>query len=126
MSAEHGEPISTWELRVIGVDDSQEPAMASVLSVANGAIAVRGWLEEDALTAGPGTFFAGTFDAGDERKRDPPPAMVAAPSWFAMAWTLDGEPLSRVSVERVLDMKRGIVERRSLLLSPSGRRVTLV
>jgi len=114
-----------WRLRLDGGEAAEGRAAASLLTVGNGRLGVRG--------AGA-AFLAGLFDpvlthsAPPETPRDSP-ALVPLPDLFAFRFSLDGEALDTgetLEANRELDLRRGLLiwHRRQRL--PSGRTVRLV
>lgn len=105
-----------WALRDIGLHETN-------LALGNGYVGSRAVLEEMPAGSTPGTFFAGVFDAIGCQV----PELVNAPNPFDFRIALPGEKLGNAAMdvlehERVLDMRRGLLLRRTVFSDRRRRR----
>lgn len=98
----------------------------TLLTVGNGHIGTRGTLEEGRRGELSGTYLAGVYDGHDAAVID----LVNAPDWLAFAVTvagvrLDTQTCTVVAHERALDLRHGILWRRTVFEDSAGRRTSL-
>jgi alpha,alpha-trehalose phosphorylase len=124
-----------WRLRVIGLSDTSIAQVESLFALSNGHIGVRGNLDEGDPAGLPGTYLNSFYEIR------PLPYAEAGYGYPESGQTIlnvtngklirlhvDDEPFdlrygSVESHERVLDMRRGVLERDTVWVSPSGVRV---
>ena len=124
-------PESGWLLPIAGFDPERENETEALLSIGNGFAGTRGSLEFGSIASRAAMFLAGVFDPirdTPEAPQDPSgiPALAVAPNWAALALSLDGEQLDLQSgevleLQRVLDLKQGLLVSRWRHRLPSGR-----
>jgi len=110
-------PQSRWLVRETGWQPDRQNHFATILALSNGTIGSRSILEEAPQHATPGTFLAGVFDAAGSIVDD----IVNLPNFFELRLFVDAQRLSpdglRVAAhDRVLDMRRGVLARRTVFL----------
>lgn len=140
----HHDPATAWEgswrVRFEGAQAVADRAVASVLTVGNGRLGVRGAVpllhgRRGEAGEGDAAFLAGLFDPVLSRSEPPEtphesPALVPLPDPFAVRVSLDGEELSpdegeTLECRRDLDLRRGLLICRRRQRLPSGRTVSL-
>ncbi|OIO37869.1 MAG: hypothetical protein AUJ75_03530 [Candidatus Omnitrophica bacterium CG1_02_49_10] len=97
-----------WNKNLQGVRESQ-------FTLGNGYIGSRGVLEEIPYDAYPGTYIAGLFDSSGAQV----PELVNLPNPIDFKISVEGEKLGLVAMDvlkhnRVLDMKKGLLARRTV------------
>ncbi|WP_151526930.1 glycoside hydrolase family 65 protein [Serinicoccus kebangsaanensis] len=115
------EPDPTWEVVEETFDEEHAATMATLLCVGNGRVMTRGTLEEGHVGDLPGTFVAGLYDAHDVAVTN----LVNAPDVFDVRVTVDGTRLGMQSCEvveheRRLDLRTGVLHRRTVLRDAGG------
>ncbi|MGH4020610.1 MAG: glycoside hydrolase family 65 protein, partial [Pseudonocardiaceae bacterium] len=133
----NGYQIAPWELRWRGLDLEALQRTESTFALSNGHIGLRGTLEEGEPRGLPGTYLNGFYE------QRPLPYAEAGYGFPESGQTVvnvtDGkiirllvgdEPLdvrygSAPEHERVLDFRSGTLRRRTLWVSPTGRRVLI-
>lgn len=113
-----------WTVTESKWDPARANYFETVFTVGNGRLGTRGSLEEGHLGAVSGTFLAGVYDAHDSPVID----LVNAPDWlntvvYADSERLDVDSLDVVDHERVLDLKTGVLQRRTVFALGDGARV---
>lgn len=116
-------PGGTWLIREVGWEPKRQDHFATVLALGNGTIGSRSVLEESPAAATPGAFLAGVFDAAGSVVDD----LVNLPDPFELRVFVNGQRLTvdalRVLAhERTLDMRRGLLNRRTVFLGGRGGR----
>lgn len=113
-----------WHLQEDEVDAEREGIRETLYTLGNGFLATRGartYVAADATTHYPGTYVAGTYNRTATTIGDQPverEAIVNAPNWLPLRFSVDGGPLTGDGVASVtssrvrLDMRRGLLERR--------------
>jgi len=106
-----------WLVREDGWQPDRQNHFATILALGNGTIGTRSVLEEAPQAAVPGTFLAGVFDAAGSIVDD----IVNLPNFFELRLFVNGQRLTpdalRVAAhERVLDMRRAVLVRRTVFL----------
>ncbi|MGH4014852.1 MAG: glycoside hydrolase family 65 protein [Pseudonocardiaceae bacterium] len=135
--AEPGYEVSPWELRWRGLDLDALRRTESTFALSNGHIGLRGTLEEGEPRVLPGTYLNGFYE------QRPLPHAETAYGYPEASETIvnvtDGkiirllvadEPLdlrygSAPEHERVLNFRSGTLRRRTVWVSPAGRRVRI-
>ncbi|MEO9138280.1 MAG: glycosyl hydrolase family 65 protein [Jatrophihabitans sp.] len=130
-------PVDPWRLQEVGLDLDRLAASESLFALSNGHIGVRGNLDEGDPNGLPGTYLNSFFEAR------PLPYAEAGYGYPESGQTVlnvtngklirllvDDEPLDLrygcvESHERVLDLRRGVLERDLVWSSPSGKRIRL-
>lgn len=112
-----------WLVTESGFDPERAGYHETVFTVGNGRMGTRGSLEEGHRGALPGTFLSGVYDAHDSPVID----LVNAPDWLAFAVRVDGVRLDVQSCavlehERALDLRQGVLHRRTVFEDRAGRR----
>ena len=136
-AAEPGGPfhVEPWHLRTARLDPSDLAATESLFALSNGHVGLRGSLEEGEPHVGSGTYVAGFYE---ERPLPHAEAGYGFPeSGQTLVDVTDGK-LIRLHVgdspldvryghvqshERVLDLRAGVLERRTDWTAPNGSRV---
>ncbi|HET8581987.1 MAG TPA: glycosyl hydrolase family 65 protein [Jatrophihabitans sp.] len=126
-----------WRLREVGLDQHTLAQSESVFALSNGHIGVRGNLDEGDPNGLPGTYLNSFYESR------PLPYAEAGYGYPESGQTVlnvtngkiirllvDDQPLDLrygtiESHERVLDLRRGVLERDTLWRSPSGTRIRL-
>lgn len=121
----HLEPLSPepWLIRESGWDPSRQGFFETALALGSGLIGARAALEEKPEGAVPGTYFAGVFDGAGSLV----PELVNAPDPFRFKLLRGGEKIGAGSMdileyERVLDMRKAVLFRRTVFRSALGPR----
>ncbi|MFC8920966.1 glycoside hydrolase family 65 protein [Cellulosimicrobium sp. NPDC057127] len=125
-----------WSVREADLD--LEPgAVASVLSLANGFVGVRGVLDEVGPGEEPATLVAPVFEEYDQTYAEGGYAypeveerLVPVVDAWRLGWSVDGEPVDvRAGTvhehRRELDLRHGVLDRELRWTAPSGATVTL-
>lgn len=112
------------------VEDGWDPRRANVwetqFTVGNGYLGTRGTLEEGHRGELSGTYLNGVYDAHDSPVID----LVNVPDWLDVAVHVDGVRLDVqtcrvVEHQRVLDLRQGVLRRRTVFEDSAGRRTRL-
>ncbi len=127
----------TWLVRESTLDVDHPAAAATVLTLSNGYLGVRGVLDAPVPGRGPGTLLAGVHEDHDhtyaedaygypevEERLEP-----VVDGW-ALGWSVDGAPVDGTAgavhhADRVLDLRRGVLDRELGWTAPSGGSVRL-
>ncbi|WP_375492112.1 glycoside hydrolase family 65 protein [uncultured Jatrophihabitans sp.] len=128
-------PPDPWCIREVGLDQSALAQTESLFALSNGHIGVRGNLDEGDPSGLPGTYLNSFFETR------PLPYAEAGYGYPESGQTVlnvtngklirllvDDEPMDLrygtvLEHERVLDMRRGVLERRVLWQSPAGTKI---
>lgn len=115
-----------WLVHETGFDPDSANFYETIFTVGNGYQGTRGSLEEGHKGELSGTYLAGVFDHHDSTVPD----QVNAPSWLPLVLFVEGQRLDTqnckvVEHNRVLDMRRGVLYRDTLLEDALGRRTRL-
>jgi kojibiose phosphorylase len=115
-----------WLVTESGFDPERANFHETVFTVGNGRLGTRGSLEEGHRGELSGTFLSGVYDAHDSPVID----LVNAPDWLAFAVRVDGVRLdvqscAVVEHERALDLRQGLLHRRTVLEDGEGRRTRI-
>jgi len=115
-----------WLIREEGWEENRQNHYATVLALGNGRVGSRSILEESPRHATSGTYLAGVFDAAGSVVDDP----VNLPNFFELRIFVNGQALSVdtlpvIAHERVLDMRRGVLLRRTVFRGGRGGRFEL-
>ena len=116
----------SWLIREKGWDQGRQSHYEAIMSLGNGRLGSRAALEECPQGAMPGTFLAGVFDTAGSIVDD----LVNLPNPFELRIFVDGQKLSVeamkvVAHERTLDMRRGLLLRRTVFGKGLGGRIEL-
>jgi kojibiose phosphorylase len=111
-----------WLLTESGFDPNRANIQEALLAVGNGYQCVRASFEEGHEGELSGTYLAGVYDTFDAPVID----LVNAPSWLPMVVRVDGERLDVhtcdiVGHERQLDLRQGVLYRRTVFRDSVGR-----
>lgn len=102
----------SWRLDEPTYHPAIEHQVESCFTVANGAIGVRGSLDQPTIASAPLTLVAGLYDTPASPMAVP--ALVPAPNWPQWQIAIDGQPVAFPSEEeypyhRTLDLQRGVL-----------------
>lgn len=116
-----------WSVTETDWEVSRANYFETIFTVGNGRLGTRGSLEEGHRSDVSGTFLAGVYDAHDSPVID----LVNAPDWlntvvYAESERLDTETVAVVEHSRTLDLKTGVLHRRTVFALADGARVELV
>ncbi|MEO5884425.1 MAG: beta-phosphoglucomutase family hydrolase [Candidatus Limnocylindrales bacterium] len=125
-----------WVLAYDGFDPVHEGHREALTALGNGYLATRGAAPESAADGVhyPGTYLAGIYNRLEsevEGRRVEDESIVNAPNWLVLDVRLgDGEwwsagGLRRKAERRELDLRRGVLTRRTVLVDGTGRRLTV-
>jgi kojibiose phosphorylase len=114
---------AAWVIEEPGFDVAREHEIESLLAIANGYVGSRGSIAEGTRVSRPATFLAGAFEPSADLARVP--ELVIAPDWGRLRITIEGEPCvvedgGMLHHRRILDMRRGLLQREGLSRAPSG------
>lgn len=117
---------ASWLIREEGWEPKRQDHFATVLALGNGRIGCRSVLDEAPAGSTPGTFLAGVFDAAGSIVDD----LVNLPNPLELNAFINGQ---RVSVDvlrvlahhRTLDMRHGVLTRRTVFQGGRGGRFEL-
>jgi kojibiose phosphorylase len=112
-----------WLVTENGFDLARVGAYETLFTVGNGYLGTRGTLEEGHLGDLSGTYLAGVYDDHDSPVID----LVNAPDWLAFAVhaggvRLDVRNCAVLDHERTLDLRSGLLYRRTVFEDEQGRR----
>lgn len=112
-----------WLVTESGFDPARANYHETVFTVGNGRLGTRGSLEEGHRGELSGTYLNGVYDAHDSPVID----LVNAPDWLSFAvrvggTRLDVQSCTVVDHERSLDLRQGLLHRRTVFEDREGRR----
>jgi len=112
-----------WCIKEDGFDRDIQNIRESQFSLGNGSLGIRGTLEEKPPGAKPGTYIAGIYDRMTSQVAE----LVNLPNPFFFKFILKGEKFGAAAMdtlqhERVLNMKEGLLLRRSVYADIKNRR----
>jgi kojibiose phosphorylase len=115
-----------WLVTESGFDPVRANTFETLLTVGNGRLGTRGTLEEGWVGERSGTFLSGVYDSHDATVID----LVNAPDWLPLAVLVDGVRLDvqtceAVEHERALDIRHGVLWRRTVFEDRQGRRTRI-
>ena len=115
-----------WLITEDGFDPERANVRETLCTVGNGYLGTRGTLEEGHTGDLSGTYLAGVYDAHDSPVVD----LVNAPDWLSFAVYVDGTRLdvrnaAVLDHERTLDLRTGLLYRRTVFEDADGRRTRL-
>jgi kojibiose phosphorylase len=115
-----------WLVTESGFDPARANTFETLLTVGNGRLGTRGTLEEGWVGERSGTFLSGVYDSHDATVID----LVNAPDWLPLAVLVDGNRLDVqncrvVEHERALDLRQGVLWRRTVFEDDQGRRTRI-
>ena len=115
-----------WLITEDGFDPERANVWETLCTVGNGYLGTRGTLEEGHPGDLSGTYLAGVYDSHDSPVID----LVNAPDWLSLAVYVDGARLdvrnaSVLDHERTLDLRTGLLYRRTVFEDADGRRTRL-
>jgi kojibiose phosphorylase len=115
-----------WLITEDGFDPERANVRETLCTVGNGYLGTRGTLEEGHPGDLSGTYLAGVYDAHDSPVVD----LVNAPDWLSFAVYVDGTRLdvrnaAVLDHERTLDLRTGLLYRRTVFEHGDGRRTRL-
>ena len=134
-----------WSVRESGLAVDSPEAAASLLSLANGYVGVRGVLDEVAAEDDPATLVADVYEEFDQTYAERAYAypeveerLVPVVDAWRLGWSVDGAPVDVRTADgdpgltgaveahdRVLDLRAGVLRRELRWTSPAGGTVTL-
>jgi alpha,alpha-trehalose phosphorylase len=133
----HAFPVEPWRVREVGLDQASLAVSESLFTLSNGHIGVRGNLDEGDPAGLPGTYLASFYETR------PLPYAEAGYGYPESGQTVlnvtngklirllvDDEPLDLrygeiLSHERILDLRRGVLDRVVEWRSPAGTKVRI-
>jgi len=112
-----------WCIKEDGFDRDIQNIRESQFSLGNGYLGIRGSLEEKPTGARPGTYLAGIYDRMTSQVAE----LINLPNPFFFKLTLTGEKFGATAMdvlqhERVLNMREGLLLRRSVYCDIKNRR----
>ncbi len=115
-----------WLLTEDGFDPAQASVRETLFTVGNGYLGTRATLEEGQPGELSGTYLAGVYDEHDSPVID----LVNAPDWLPVAVSVDGSRLdvrnaTVVEHARTLDLRTGLLHRRTVFADAAGRRTRI-
>lgn len=115
-----------WLVTESGFDLERANVVETLFTVGNGRLGTRGTLEEGHRGELSGTYLSGVYDSYDSPVID----LVNAPDWLCLAVRVDGVRLDVqscpvVAHERTLDLRQGLLHRRTVFEDGEGRRTRL-
>lgn len=115
-----------WLITESGFDPTTANTVETLFTVGNGYLGTRGTLEEGHRGELSGTYLAGVYDRHDAAVVD----LVNAPDWLSFEVVVAGVRLdlqhcSVVAHERALDLRQGVLWRRTVFVDGEGRRTRL-
>ena len=117
-----------WLLRLKGFRKSPRAIQVneSLMTIGNGYLNIRGSLEELPPGHCGGMYIAGIFDKSESDVEE----LVKCPMWTDVSIWHEGEKFCMsvcqfLSHEQVLDMKKGLLHRRTVFRNPSGKILAL-
>ena len=129
--------VEPWRVREVGLDQASLAVSESVFTLSNGHIGVRGNLDENDPAALPGTYLASFYETRPlpyaESGYGYPESgqtVVNVTDGKLIRLLVDDEPLDLrygeiLSHERILDLRRGVLERVAEWCSPAGKKVRI-
>jgi len=133
----HRFTVEPWQVREIGLDQASLAVSESVFTLSNGHIGVRGNLDEGDPAGLPGTYLASFYESRPlpyaEAGYGYPESgqtVVNVTDGKLIRLLVDDEPLDLrygeiLSHERILDLRRGVLERVVQWRSPAGKKVRI-
>jgi kojibiose phosphorylase len=113
-----------WLIRVKGFRKSPKAIQVNetLMTIGNGYLNIRGSLEELPPGHCGGMYLAGIFDKSESDVEE----LVKCPMWTDVSVWLEGEKFCMstcraISHEQVLDMKKGVLHRRTVFRNPAGK-----
>lgn len=133
---EKGQEVDSWKLHYYGYDADKEKSREALLTVGNGFFGTRGAMEESCANKYnyPGTYIAGMYNrlatsiAGRDIWNED---FVNVPNWLSIRFKIEDEPwvdpneIKIESLNRVLNLKTGLLSRSMIVTDAEGRK-TLV
>ena len=115
-----------WLVTESGFEPGAANRFETLFTVGNGYLGTRGTFEEGHRGELSGTYLCGVYDSHDAAVID----LVNAPDWLSFAVTVAGvridvQTCAVVSHERALDVRRGVLWRRTVFCDAAGRRTRL-
>ncbi|MCW4355004.1 glycoside hydrolase family 65 protein [Hoyosella sp. YIM 151337] len=115
-----------WLITESGFSRGRANYHETVFTIGNGRLGTRGSFEEGHQGELSGTFLAGVYDSHDSPVID----LVNAPDWLGFVVTVGGvrmdiDTCSVVTHERALDIRHGVLWRKSTFRDSLGRETTL-
>lgn len=106
---------SEWHIAELGWDSSRQGLQESIFALGNGYIGSRGVLEELPTGCQPGTYFAGLYDSTCAQVKE----LINVPNPISLQVSIGGEKLDISAMkfldhERILDISKGVLYRRTL------------
>jgi len=114
--------MDTWSVAEDGFDRERLRFWESIFTLGNGYVGMRGILEEGYREAHPCTYFAGVYDKAEHVSSE----IVNAPNPLSLEFVVNGKKLSADEMEvvehsRRLDLKRGLLIRRTVFRAHDNR-----
>ncbi len=125
-----------WELKYNNYIPNKEKSREALLAIGNGYFGTRGAMEESSAGESnyPGTYIAGLYNrlitkvAGRDIENED---FVCAPNWLSLSFKIDDDPWLDInavkieSVERVLDLRTGLLKR-NIVVTDNENRTTKI
>jgi kojibiose phosphorylase len=107
-----------------GWDRDRQAVFETLFTLGNGYLASRGVLEELPAGATPGTYFSGLYDKTGAQVTE----LINAPNPISLRIAIGGEKLDVAAMdvlhhERILDMRNGLLSRRTLYTTAAKKRL---
>ncbi|MCX7709205.1 MAG: glycoside hydrolase family 65 protein [Clostridia bacterium] len=111
-----------WLIHQEGYDNQLNQRYETLFTLSNGYKGTRGSLEEGSKFDHPGNYVAGIFDQSEANAKE----LVNTQHWHGIRLLAEGELLHPdhckvLEFRRVLDMKKGLLARRTVLKDSKGR-----
>ncbi|TCD48455.1 glycosyl hydrolase family 65 protein [Chlorobium sp. N1] len=117
-----------WLLRKSGFRRSEKQIRINetLLTIGNGYLNIRGSLEELPPGHSGGMYISGLYDKSEADVEE----LVKCPMWTDLSLWVEGEPFCLstarpIQHEQILDLRKGVLHRRTTFRHPSGRILTL-
>lgn len=115
-----------WLVLQEAYDEKENLSNESLFCLTNGYMGTRGSFEEGAKRTLPYTFINGIFDKSETFMRE----LAALPSWLGIRLYVEKQPIALedcrvLEFARALDMKHGLLARRTLLEDEKGRQTLI-
>jgi kojibiose phosphorylase len=115
---------AAWHVVERGWDRDRQAVFETLFTLGNGYLASRGVLEELPAGSAPGTYFAGLYDKTGAQVTE----LINAPNPISLRIAIGGEKLDVAAMdvlhhERILDMRNGLLVRRTRYATAAKRRL---
>jgi len=115
---------TAWHIVERGWDRDRQAVFETLFTLGNGYLGSRGVLEELPAGSTPGTYFAGLYDKTGAQVTE----LINAPNPISLRIAVGGEKLDVTAMDildhtRILDMRNGLLVRRTLYSTAAKRRL---